>query len=244
VVRVADRLVVSLPAEPTVEVGRRARAAVQAAAGGGIAGSVVSGLANEYVNYLTTPQEYDRQHYEGGSTVFGPASSALLREALAELARRMARGLPAQSPYPFDPRNGVIANGAPFGAGAGSAAILEQPRALLPRGVDAVLGWKGGPRGLDKPLDVPFVTIQRRVRGRWRRVADDLGLQIVWTVDDEGRHLAFWRIPGGARAGLYRIVVTANRYRLVSRSFRVDPAAPRPPADPRHPERGLSSRPD
>src|SRR6185312_7023882 len=118
VVRVADRLIISFPGEPTVELGRRARAAVLDAAGGlGVQGAIVAGLANEYVLYLTTPEEYDRQHYEGGSTLFGPASPVLLTDQLAELTSRMAHGRPAQSPYPFDPRNGVRPDAAPFADG-------------------------------------------------------------------------------------------------------------------------------
>ena len=32
---------------------------------------VVAGLSNAYAGYVTTAEEYDKQHYEGGSTHFG-----------------------------------------------------------------------------------------------------------------------------------------------------------------------------
>ena len=74
VVRIADRLLITEPGEATAEVGRRARARVFAAARGlGVEGVTLMGLTNEFVQYLTTPEEYDRQHYEGGSTIYGPA---------------------------------------------------------------------------------------------------------------------------------------------------------------------------
>jgi hypothetical protein len=63
--------------------------------------------------------------------------------------------------------------------------------------------------------------IQRRVGRRWRRVTSDLGLRILWTVDEDGRYEANWEIPFHARRGRYRMVVRAKRYRLVSRTFRV-----------------------
>ncbi len=236
VVRVADRLVISFPGEATVEVGRRARAAVlQAAAGRGFAGAVVAGLANEYIQYFTTPEEYDRQHYEGGSTEYGRASSTLLTEQLAELTGRLARGEPAQEAYAFDPRNGVEPNGQPFGTGSESGSIVRQPDPAVPPGAQAVFIWQGGPRGLDRPLDTPFVTIQRQQGGHWRTATDDLGLQIVWTVDDDGQYRMHWEVPRDATSGDYRVVVTANRYRLRSNPFRVDPAAPDPGTDPDHP---------
>jgi hypothetical protein len=236
VVRVADRLVISFPGEATVEVGRRARAAVlQAAAGRGFAGAVVAGLANEYIQYFTTPEEYDRQHYEGGSTEYGRASSTLLTEQLAELTGNLARGEPAQEAYAFDPRNGVEPNGQPFGTGSESGSILRQADAAVPPGAQAVFIWQGGPRGFDRPLDTPFVTIQREDDGRWRTATDDLGLQIVWTVDDDGRYRMHWEVPRDAASGTYRVVVTANRYRLRGRPFRVDPTAVDPGTDPDHP---------
>ena len=37
----------------------------------GVAEPFVVGLANDYMGYLTTPEEYELQHYEGGHTVYG-----------------------------------------------------------------------------------------------------------------------------------------------------------------------------
>jgi hypothetical protein len=232
VVRVGDRLIISLPGEPTVEIGRRARAAaLKASEGTGVKGAMVAGLANEYIQYLTTPEEYDRQHYEGGSTIFGPASPVLLVEQLAELAARMARGQDAQPPYPFDPRNGVKADGKPFGDGAASGSIIEQPAESAGPGGHVRLAWAGGARGLDRRLDAPFVVVERRAGARWLRADDDLGLNIVWTVDGQGRYTARWQVPTSAREGAHRIVIAANRYRLESRPFTVDRGvAPNEPA--------------
>lgn len=78
-VRVGPRMIVSVPGEGTKEVGARIRAEVEAAiAGSGIERVVVSGLANEFILYLTTPEEYSRQHYEGGNTHFGTYSSVVI----------------------------------------------------------------------------------------------------------------------------------------------------------------------
>lgn len=109
--RIGDRAIVTVPGEMTAEMGRRVRAAVRdAVRGSGISRPVISGLANEYVQYFTTPEEFDRQHYEGGSTLFGAYSSNLIAEGLADLAGRLAAGRPAPEPFEFDPTNGVVAD--------------------------------------------------------------------------------------------------------------------------------------
>jgi neutral ceramidase len=218
-VRVGDGVIVTLPGEPTAEVGARVRASIT-----GVSRVVVSGLANEFIQYLTTPEEYDRQHYEGGSTLYGPLSSNLLRGELAELSRRLFSGEPAQAAYPFDPTNGVSPQAEPFGPGAAAAAVTERPGRRYRRFERVPFSWRGGAFGVDRPLDRPFVRIQRLTRRARRTVDSDLGLGTLWKVDDQGRYQALWEIPLQLRTGRYRVVVTANRYRLASRPFRVLPA--------------------
>jgi neutral ceramidase len=224
VVRLGDRMLVTVPGEATAEMGRRMRAAVLAAAGpAGIAGVAIAGYANEYLHYFTTPEEYEMQHYEGGSTVFGKYSSNLIAGDLATLAGRLARGEPAPDPVAFDPRNGVVPDTRPYEPGAERGDIVAQP-ARVQRLGRAAFSWRGGPRGLDRPLDSAFVSVERLVGRRWRHVTDDLGLEIVWRVDDAGRYDADWQVPLSAPASFYRFAVTANRYRLASAPFAVSPS--------------------
>ena len=221
-VRVGRRVIVSVPGEGTKEVGERLRQAAGAAtAGSGVEGVVVSGLANEFVLYFTTPEEYDRQHYEGGNTHFGRMSSVLLQRELAKLAGNLVRGEPAAPPFAFDSKNGVAPDGPPFPPGAGSGAIVEQPASGYGRLQRATLAWNGGAQGLDRPVDRAFVTAQRRKGRRWITQDSDLGLAMLWKVDGNGRHSVAWEIPLNAPRGTYRFVVTAKRYRLTSRTFRV-----------------------
>jgi neutral ceramidase len=185
---------------------------------------VVSGLVNEFVLYFTTPEEYRRQHYEGGNTHFGTYSSVLVQEELAKLANALVNGEPAQAPVPFDPTNGVTPNGPAYGSGARSGAVAGQPAGSYPRLGHAAFAWRGGAQGLDRPVDRAFVVVQRRAGGRWVRFDSDLGLAMLWQVDDEGNHQAMWEIPLSAPAGRYRFVIQAKRYRLESSSFRVVPS--------------------
>jgi hypothetical protein len=222
--RVGSRAIVTVPGEATKEVGTRIRAAVSAAIGeAGIQRTVISGLAQEFVLYFTTPEEYDAQHYEGGNTHFGRQSSNLLRDEIAKLARTLARGEKAPDAAEFDPTNGVSPEGPAYGDGAERGSVLQEPGDVM-RLERAQLRWQGGPEGLDRPVDKPFVTAERQVKGKWRRYDDDLGLAMLWKVDADGVHDAQWEVPRMAPAGTYRLVVTAKRYRLESKPFAVRPS--------------------
>jgi neutral ceramidase len=224
--RIGDRIVVSVPGEMTEDMGRRVRSAVmQATSSSGIADVVVSGLANEYADYFTTPEEYDAQHYEGAATIYGRASSVALQEVLVELSAALVGGTPAPAPYAYDPTNGVGASAAPFPTGAPSASSFVQPPAEAQRLSHPQIWWQGGVRGYDRPLDRAFVLVQRSVGGgAWQTVDSDLGLNVLWTVDDNGKYSAEWEVPLGAPAGSYRFVVQANRYSWTSSAFAVVPA--------------------
>ncbi len=239
VVRVGDGVVLTNPGEASVSVGRSLRSAVlEALAGSGVRSVAISGLANEYQGYFTSPKEYAWQAYEGGQTNFGKLSSVLLVEKSAELARSLARSAPAPAAYPFDPTNGLAPDPTPFPTGADRATALTQPRAVR-RLHRARFAWLGGARGTDRPLDRAFVTVERRTARGWRAAADDRGQTIAWSVRgneavplgsqyvkeaNEGRYTAQWEVPGDAQPGTYRFVVTGQRYRLASHRFSVRPS--------------------
>ncbi|MCX4028426.1 neutral/alkaline ceramidase [Endozoicomonas sp. SM1973] len=81
-----------LPAEVTVMAGRRLKATVAAHSSALFSHLVVAGYANAYAGYLTTQEEYNKQHYEGGSTHFGPWTLAAYRQILAGLAQSLVEG--------------------------------------------------------------------------------------------------------------------------------------------------------
>jgi neutral ceramidase len=51
--------------------------------------ALVAGLANEYIQYVATEEEYQLQDYEGASTLYGPSSARFLANRLGLLARAM-----------------------------------------------------------------------------------------------------------------------------------------------------------
>ncbi len=92
VLRIGDAAFVGLPFELTTETGRRIGAAVHdATAAEGIGRVVVSSVVNEYSGYVTTPEEYRRQFYEGGHTLYGPNTQPFLSAHAVRLAGEVAR---------------------------------------------------------------------------------------------------------------------------------------------------------
>ena len=225
-VRVGDRLIASIPGEMTAEMGRRVRHAVeQAAQGSGIRRAVISGLANEYADYFTTPQEYDAQHYEGAATVYGRASSVALEETLVKLTHAMVAGRKAPKPYPYDPRNGVGAKAPKFPTGTKNGKLVKQPRRRTSRLLHPTVVWQGAPRGFDRPLERAFVRVQRRSGHRWHTITSDLGLDVLWRVNADGVYRAEWEPTYDHHLGVYRFRITANHYGLTSRRFRLLPSS-------------------
>ncbi len=225
VYRIADRAIASVPGEATKEAGTGFKAAVRTAlAPRGVKRVVIAGLANEFVQYITTPAEYGTQSYEGASTLWGPNTATFIQERFAELATALASGAAAPEPVELDTGYGVDPTGPAYPAGADGATVTAEPAERYERLEQAALEFDGGPLGRDRPVDRAFITAQRRVDGRWRRYADDLGLQFLWRVDEQGHYTVRWEIPLRAPAGRYRLRVTAARYAFSSRPFAVVPS--------------------
>lgn len=92
-VRIGSLVVAGLPTEPTTVAGRRLRHTLRTAwANQGISHVIVTGYANAYASYLTTPEEYEEQDYEGASTLYGQWSLPVYCSELRELTRIMLRG--------------------------------------------------------------------------------------------------------------------------------------------------------
>jgi len=160
VVGIGDLLVGALPAEPTTTVGLRVRSALLRAAeaeGLPARGAVLVGLANGYMQYLATPEEYATQNYEGSSTLYGPESAPAFETQLVELVRTLPTGGEA-AVAPVSIRPGATARrmAAPETPPAG-ARFVE----TYCSGDTAVARWRDGGPGAVRPADGPVVTVRR-----------------------------------------------------------------------------------
>lgn len=224
VIRIGDGVLATVPGEATKEVGVRIRAAVlDAVRPTGVTHAIIDGLANDFIQYITTPEEYGTQSYEGASTLYGKNEATFFQERLAELGRALAEGKPAPEPYDYDASYGVKPDGPAYPAGADHGEITTQPAASVARGSTISMAWSGGPSGHDRPVDRAFVRAERQVGRRWRVDDTDLGVDMLWRVDDQGHHTLEWRPARTLPTGTFRLHVTATRYELISTTFSVTP---------------------
>jgi neutral ceramidase len=222
VIRIGDRMLLGTPGEPSVEMGRRLEAAVRPELPAGVKEPVVIGLANDYMGYLTTPEEYQMQHYEGGHTVFGIYTSYLVRNSLVALSRALAQGQPA--PEPDTPAALGGTDPGAFPQGDADGAVVEEPAISVNRFDTVKVAWSGSEGGVDRPVDRPFVAVERLVRGRWRASASDLGLAFIWR-EEGGSYYALWEVPASQPPGAHRLRIRSSSYDLRSRALSVRRAA-------------------
>lgn len=79
-IRIGDARLATLPVEVTTTAGRRIRAALQARPDN--KALAIVGLTNQYLEYVTTEEEYPFQYYEGASDLYGPHTASFLQRYL------------------------------------------------------------------------------------------------------------------------------------------------------------------
>lgn len=227
--RLGGMAVVGLPSEVTRQMGQRIRAAVRQA--GEFERVAIAGLANGYVSYTSTPEEYDACHYEGSFTLYGRHQGARLRDFASRLARSLAGdGKAGSTPVPVPPAFGIgISGRSPVRTTPDAGEVVQEPEPRIGRYGRAVFRWRGGDPAIDAPRGGAFVTLERLDGGDWvPRATDDVyrdttvrGRDDVWTEA--------WQFSACERAGRYRFRVRgrANRgsgtehYELASDEFEV-----------------------
>jgi len=103
-IKIGQLAIIGFPGELTTMAGRRLRTAVlNELNGSGISKVAVNTYANDYAQYTATEEEYQKQHYEGASTLFGPKSLDAYIAEYVSLANAIKTGSAAASgPLPPD----------------------------------------------------------------------------------------------------------------------------------------------
>lgn len=219
--RIDDAAILGLPFEVTVEAGRRIADAVAAASDAQTV--VVSSLANDHCDYLTTAEEYSAQYYEGASTLYGPLQQEFVAGCAGALARDLtATGAVADVPdhrvFDFTVRHYYAR---PHGAAA--LRITDAARFVEATAAEDAhwrMEWSDVAPG-DLHWHAPLVRIEAEsVDGSWAvarqddRPADDQGWRvgIEYLGCERGRHryTARWYSPPLGRPGRHRFVLCAN----------------------------------
>ncbi|OZM72425.1 alkaline ceramidase [Amycolatopsis antarctica] len=216
IVRIGQLCLVAGPAEYTIVAGLRIRRAVAAELGLPLENVLLQGYANAYSQYVTTPEEYDSQQYEGASTLFGRYTLPAYQQEFTRLAAELRAGAPAdQGPAPRDLSGdqlnfqpGVVFDDAPLGRNFGD--VLTEPDSTYRRGGRVVAEFvTGHPKNNLRTGDT-FLEVQRLVDGTWVRHADDgdWATRYHWqrTIAATSKATVTWDVPADAPIGKYRVV--------------------------------------
>jgi neutral ceramidase len=249
--RIGSVAIAGIPGEMTIQGGRRLEAALEAALLPlGVTEVILTGLANEYSGYITTPEEYGSQEYEGASTLYGRLTFDAYKEIFVDLAVAMALNRPATVgglPAPdlalvpqIELQTGVIQDGVPQGAQFGQ--IVFDAELRVARGREVRVAWRSGHPKNDLRRNNSYVRIERSLGGdRWELVGWDAtpDTRLWWVRDPEcpidlcpwSRMAVVWSIPHDAVPGAYRIRFVGSskdrdgaltRYQGTSQTFTVE----------------------
>jgi len=209
-VRIGRLFLIGIPGEPTIVSGLRLRRTVASIVGAELADVLCVGYSNAYIHYVTTPEEYLEQRYEGGSTLFGRWELPALMQTVAGLAEAMRDGRPAmpgQRPPPNEALSWVRA--APAESGSFGTVVAEPSATYRPgEAVEAVFA-SAFPNN-DLRRNSTYLEVLRQEGAGWVRVADDGDWSTSFHWRRQGlagsRVTIRWCIPRDARPGRYRIV--------------------------------------
>ena len=235
--RINDMVVLPLPFETTTESGRRISTAVSdafTAAGQGVKYVWVASNANGYFGYTTTPEEYSRQNYEGGHTLYGQYTTPYLAAQLGTLAQDFLQDGRVQELTPewryelkvnhFLPE-AVVSNGKREWLQLPHEVSAEEPNE---ESYVAVQWQDIGPDQI--AFDQRLVRVEHKVGDQWQQLiingepVHDDGYDIeVRYLDDSDNGMAEYesRWYNPVAGGEYRFVIEArdNQPRMTSASF-------------------------
>ncbi|MFX0573886.1 neutral/alkaline ceramidase [Nocardia nepalensis] len=216
IVRIGELYLACGGGEFTIVAGLRIRRAVAAALGVALDQVLMQGYANAYHEYVTTPEEYDSQQYEGGSTLFGRYTLPAYQQEFTRLATAFAaRQQVPRGPAPrdvsnlqpnFQPAPGPDAP--PPGRGFGD--LLTQPAATYAPGSRAAAEFVSAHPKHNPRRNGTFLEVQRRNgSGDWERIANEgeWAVRFYWSKHGTAESVArfTWDIPADATPGRYRM---------------------------------------
>ncbi|QIS19661.1 neutral/alkaline ceramidase [Nocardia terpenica] len=223
ILRIGDLVLASGPAEYTVVSGLRIRRLVARALGAPLENVLMQGYANGYSGYVTTPEEYVSQQYEGGETLFGRWTLSAYMQEFDRLARALAaRTDPGRGPAPLDWTSGLqpdllppVPPDVPV-AGHRFGDVLTAPQPSYATGQTVSVDFVGAHPNNDFHTDGTYFVVERWSDGQWAGMLDDNDwcTELHWSRPD-GQPAASviriaWTVPEGTEAGRYRIRYTGD----------------------------------
>lgn len=215
--KIGDLVIAGVPGEFTTMSGRRLKALLHDTFQDKIHHVVIAGLTNSYAGYVTTPEEYEQQNYEGGFTVFGPWTLPAYLQGFKQLASDMILQRDSDTgPLPENLSDNTgnlilpvlfddIFPTLKFGS-----VHLEPNEQYQPGDLVHVIFWAGHPRNNLETMK-GFLEVQTlKPDGEWQTILHDWDFETVYRWERIGIAYAFghvyWKIPSNTPPGTYRIL--------------------------------------
>ena len=229
-VRIADTLLMPVPFEMCMEAGSRIASTVKTRAENagleGISRYVVMSCSNGYWGYVTTPEEYSLQYYEGGHTLYGPGTGSFLAVHLADMAQSLASGedtgdLPPVWRFGLRTKEYLLHED----GGSLQRQMIEQP-VYSPAGCNQeacwTITWADRPPGA-MIFDRPIALVEVRQGNDWQPLVvngepiDDSGydISVIYLKTDSktgmGCYQAVWHNPIKESGKEFRFAIAPGR---------------------------------
>ncbi|HEY3513882.1 neutral/alkaline non-lysosomal ceramidase N-terminal domain-containing protein [Kribbella sp. NPDC051137] len=224
--RIGHLYLLGIPAEVTIVAGLRLRRTIASIVDADLADVLVAGYSNGYLHYVTTPEEYDTQQYEGGSTLFGRWTLPALQQTASELATALRDGKPIRYGDPEPEvapvriaRPRIPRDKPPDGHAFGDV-LLEPRRRYRPGDTVTAIFVAAYPNN-DLRRNGSYLEVERRLPDGWQTVADDgdWSTTFRWRRTRSGQvAVVTWTVPGDA-AGEYRIRCHGKAHQQVLRPY-------------------------
>jgi len=241
IIKIGGLVLVTHPGEMTTMAGRRMRKSISQVFGEDSRHLLIAPYSNAYSSYTTTKEEYDMQHYEGASTLYGPWTFDAYQKENVSLAKALKDNLvvetgpapiliPSNKLFKFPVRHvpDTVLPGMEFGQAESDA----YPSYL--KGEKVEITFLGGfPNNEFESIET-FLAVERKNAGKWEVVYRDSDpcTLFYWASRGTASMVRIvWDISPDEVSGTYRICYYGKRYEFprkyfpvigISKEFRVE----------------------
>lgn len=226
--RLGSMVIVAMPAEITTMAARRIRKLIRDELGEWAKHIVIAGYSNGYAGYITTPEEYQTQQYEGGHTLHGKWTLPGYLQSLSKLAKTFLQPDLDLTNIQYDdwrgkaPERNIFSeivdsasDGKPFGQ------FLFMDKSTVKAGESITLRFVSGNPSTGYRKDNTYVSVEYKDKDGWVSVLTDMAWSTIikWKEEDDFLLAEIqWTAPKNIKPGVYRVKHLGN-YRLTTDEF-------------------------
>ncbi|MCW7493523.1 neutral/alkaline ceramidase [Leptospira sp. 2 VSF19] len=236
-----DLTILVLPHEVTTMSSRRLKNEVRSVLKDKTSEIVLSGLTNDFSGYITTPEEYSTQNYEGGHTLHGPQSLNALRQEFHKMSLELKDGTQTKAPtvMPLDLSDRIHPLKIPFAdVVSNKPHLVIQPNSeLYEKGEVVSCRVAAANPNVGYPKVPSYLGVEILENSTWKPIRSDADFDTkflyqkrgIWARAEESLDL-IWETPLDTKPGEYRLVHEGiylgsdgkkSTYRIECPSFRV-----------------------